>query len=222
MSLAPLFALLSALAVPFGPASPADAGPHATRPPIVQRPIPFGAERKREMRAYSIRHYGISSYRLRDPKVIVEHYTVSTTLRSAYNTFAANSRDPELHELPGVCAHFIVDRDGTIVQLVPLSIMCRHTVGLNHRSIGIEQVGLSAHEILGRKRQRRSIVRLSAWLRCRYSIKHSDVIGHAMSLSSPYHYERVRRLRNQTHGDWTAAELSPIRREIARYRCQVS
>ena len=86
-------------------AEPQPAGKQAVRPPIVQRPIPFGADRKREMAAYSKRHYGKRSYRLTHPRVIVEHYTVTTTLSSAYNTFASNDRDPELHELPGVRRH---------------------------------------------------------------------------------------------------------------------
>src|SRR3954471_3951773 len=102
----------------------------APQPTIVQKPIPFGAERKQEMRAYARRHYGIDSFRLRDPKVIVEHYTATDTFQSAYQTFANDVPDVELHELPGTCAHFIVDKDGTIYQLVTLSIMCRHTVGL--------------------------------------------------------------------------------------------
>ena len=78
------------------------------------------------------------------PKVIVEHYTVSDTFASAYNTFAPDRADSELHELPGTCAHFVIDKDGTIYQLVPLSIRCRHTVGLNYTAIGIEHVGRSA------------------------------------------------------------------------------
>jgi len=49
------------------------------RPPIVWKPIPFGARRKAEMAAYSKRHYGQHSWRLRDPKVIIEHYTDGTT-----------------------------------------------------------------------------------------------------------------------------------------------
>ena len=36
----------------------------------------------------------------------------------------------------------MIDRDGTIYQLVPLAIMCRHTVGLNYTAIGIEHVGI--------------------------------------------------------------------------------
>ena len=69
-----------------------------------------------------------------------------------YNTFAPNRPDPELHERPGVCAHFVIDRDGTIHQLVPLRLMCRHTVGLNHTAIGIEHVGISDAEVLGNAR----------------------------------------------------------------------
>ena len=37
-----------------------------------------------------------------------------------FNTFAANAPDVELDERPGVCAHFVIDRDGTIHQLVSL------------------------------------------------------------------------------------------------------
>ena len=55
--------------------------PTAARRAIVQRPIPFGAKRRDEMRAYARRHYGLDSFRLQGPKVIVEHYTASDTLR---------------------------------------------------------------------------------------------------------------------------------------------
>ena len=191
----------------------------ATRPPIVQRPIPFGVERREEMAAYAQRHYGIDTYKLVEPKVIVEHYTVTTTFAAAYNTFAADVADSELHELPGTCAHFVVDKDGTIYQLVALSIMCRHTVGLNYTAIGIEQVGMTAREILSRPRQVKAIVALSAWLRCRQHIAMSDVIGHAESLSSSYHHEDVARLATQTHGDWTHAEMPALRSRIRKVAC---
>ena len=114
----------------------------APKPHIVWKPIPFGPQRKAEMAAYAQRHYGIRSWRLH-PKVIVEHFTGSDSFSSAWNTFAANTPDPELAELPGTCAHFIVDRDGTIYQLVRLTVMCRHTVGLNYVALGIENVGTS-------------------------------------------------------------------------------
>jgi N-acetylmuramoyl-L-alanine amidase len=192
---------------------------HIARPAIVQRPIPFGARRRQEMREYAQRHYGIDDFHLRDPKVIVEHYTATATLQSAYATFASDTRDAELHELPGTCAHFIVDKDGTIYQLVALTIMCRHTVGLNWTAFGIEQVGLSAREILNRPAQYGAVVRLTSWLRCRYGIPVRNVIGHNESLSSPYHHEKVAALRHQTHADWTHAEMTPVRARLARYRC---
>jgi beta-N-acetylhexosaminidase len=187
----------------------------APQPAIVQRPIPFGARRKRETAAYARRHYGIDDYRLRHPHVIVEHYTVTSTFAQAFNTFAPDVPDSELHELPGTCAHFVVDRDGTIYQLVKLSLMCRHTVGLNWTAIGIEHVGYSDAQILHDRRQLAASLELTRWLRCRFGIKVANVIGHSESLSSPYHRERVARLRTQTHGDWTHADMKTYRRKLA-------
>lgn len=207
-------------AAPAATAAPtAPTAPTATRPTIVQRPIPFGAKRRDEMRAYARRHYGLDSFRLQGPKVIVEHYTVTDSFRSAYETFARDVPDVELHELPAVCAHFVVDKDGTIYQLVALNNMCRHTVGLNDTAIGIEQVGRSAREILDRPAQIGAVVRLTAWLRCRYAIALSDVIGHNESVSNRYHHEDVAALRRQTHSDWIRAEMTPVRARIGRYRC---
>ena len=125
----------------------------APKPRIVWSPIPFGADRVRQMRAYARRHYGLDRARLLEPKAIVEHFTASSTYGPAFNTFAANSPDVEFGERPGVCAHFIVDRDGTIHQLVRLKWMCRHTVGLNHVAFGIEHVGTSDADVMGRRRQ---------------------------------------------------------------------
>lgn len=186
------------------------------RPPIVWSPIPFGARRKAEMRRYALRHYGIDSYRLTHPRVIVEHYTGSETYASAYNTFAPDVRDSELHELPGLCAHFVIDRDGTIHQLVPLSLMCRHTVGLNYAAIGIEHVGTSDAEILHDRRQLAASLALTRWLQQRFHIATRDVIGHNESLTSPYHRERVAALRNQTHDDWRHADMVVYRRLLRR------
>ena len=188
----------------------------APQPTIVQKPIPFPAKRKQEMAAYARRHYGIDSYRLREPKVIVEHYTVTATFQQTYNTFAPNHPDPELKELPGTCAHYVIDRDGTIYQLVPRSILCRHTVGLNYTSFGIEHVGMSDGDVMGNKRQLAASLRLTRWLRCRYGIGVNNVIGHSESLSSPYHKENVERLRKQTHGDMTRASMQTYRKKLAQ------
>lgn len=85
-------------------------------PRLRRRRFPFSRKRKDDMRRYSRRHYGIDDYRLRDPRVIVEHYTASNSFSSVFNTFAPNTPDSELRELPGLCAHFVIDRDGAIYQ----------------------------------------------------------------------------------------------------------
>jgi beta-N-acetylhexosaminidase len=192
------------------------ASPSVPKPRIVSKPIPFGSKRRRQMRRYAVRHYGMRTFRLRDPKVVVIHYTASSTFSSAYNTFAANRPDVELGELPGVCAHFVVDSDGTLYQLVPLSIMCRHTVGLNWTSIGIEHVGTSDGQVLGRRAQMRASIRLTRWLRCRFGIGIRNVIGHNESLKSRYHRERVARLRKQTHGDFPTRYAKRYRARLRR------
>jgi beta-N-acetylhexosaminidase len=184
------------------------------KPHIVWKPIPFGAKRKAETAQYAERHYGINSYVLR-PKVIVEHYTATTTFASAYNTFAQDLPDAELHALPGTCAHFIIDRDGTIYQLVRLNIMCRHTVGLNYVAIGIEHVGTSDAEILHDAAQMRSSLALTAWLMSRYGIALKNVIGHNESLTSPFHKELYAPWRHQTHADWQHADMNIYRARLA-------
>jgi beta-N-acetylhexosaminidase len=186
-----------------------------TRPPIVQKPIPFGPTRRAETAAYASRHYGLHTWRLVRPHVIVEHYTASTTFASAWNTFASDTPDVELHELPGTCAHFVIDRDGTIYQLVPLSTICRHTVGLNWTAIGIEHVGTSDAQILSDSKQLAASLRLTLWLMHRYDISLPNVIGHSESLTSPYHRERYAPWRCQTHADWTHADMTTYRARLA-------
>jgi beta-N-acetylhexosaminidase len=186
----------------------------ALKPPIVQKPIPFDAARRAETAAYARRHYGIDTWRLRSPHVIVEHYTATTSFGSAWSTFAADTPDPELGERPGTCAHFVIDRDGTIYQLVPLGEICRHTVGLNWTAIGVEHVGTSDRSILGNPRQLNASLRLTLWLMSRYHISLPNVIGHAESLTSPYHRERYAPWRCQTHGDWQHADMVVYRAKL--------
>ncbi len=195
----------------------AAAGPpvaRVPRPPIAWDPIPFGARRKAEMLAYAERHYHLHTYRLIHPRVIVVHFTQTPDFSSTFNTFAPDVPDTELHELPGTCAHFVIDAAGTVHQLVSTAIMCRHTVGLNWTAIGIEHVGYSDAQILGNARQMRASLTLTHWLSCRFGIAVRNVIGHNESLSSPYHHEAVARLRTQTHDDWTRADMDVYRARL--------
>jgi N-acetylmuramoyl-L-alanine amidase len=212
--------------LPGGPLSAAGARRHvratlalakAVAPPrVVSKPIPFDAKRKADMRGYAQRHYGIDDHRLRDPKVIVQHYTVTDAFAPVYNTFAPNRPDVELGELPGVCAHYVIDRDGTIYQLVSTRIMCRHTVGLNYTAIGIEHVGTSDAQVMGNPRQMAASLRLTRMLQGRHGIATRNVIGHNENRDSPFHRERVARLRTQTHGDFPKAVMDAYRRRLER------
>jgi beta-N-acetylhexosaminidase len=186
------------------------------RPAIVWKPIPFPASRLAETAAYSARHYGSRTWRLEHPRVIVEHYTANRSFGATWNAFASDSPDPELGERPGTCAHFVVDMDGAIYQLVRLAARCRHTVGLNWTAIGIEHVGTGDAQVLGNRRQLASSIALTRWLMARFGIDLGDVIGHNESLTSPYHRELYRAWRCQTHGDFTRATMDLYRARLAR------
>jgi N-acetyl-anhydromuramyl-L-alanine amidase AmpD len=168
------------------------------------------------MAAYSERHYGERTWRLQHPHVIVEHFAEAGTAAAVYNTFAPDVADPELHELPNVCAHFVVSSSGRIFQLVNLRTRCRHTVGLNWTAIGIEHTGFSDADVLGDRAQLSASLQLTDYLRCRFQIRLRDVIGHAESLSSPYHRERVASLRSQTHGDWRHSSMQIYRHKLGK------
>ena len=191
----------------------------APRPPIRWDPIPFGATRKAQTVAYVRRHYGsfihTPSWRLVHPHVIVIHYT-DGSYASTFNTFANDVPDSELHELPATSAHFVIDTDGTIHQLVSLGTIARHTVGLNWTAIGIEHVGYSDGQVLGDRRQITASLRLVHWLSCRYDIRVRNVIGHNESLSSPYHREDVAALRTQTHADFNHHDMQIYRARLRR------
>lgn len=187
------------------------------KPRIHDMLIPYGVRRKHEMAAYSERHYGQREWRLRHVGLIVEHLSVTPDVQSVYNTFATDSPDPEFGELPNVCSHYVVGRSGRIYRLVPLTIRCRHVVGLNYLSVGIEHVGDTETDVLGNPRQLRASLRLTRWLSCRYNLDASGVIGHNESLSSPFYRELDPRFRGQTHGDWRHPYMRRYRRMLRSF-----
>ena len=137
-----------------GASSPPPASPAvASKPPVNKELIPYPKKRKREMAAYSKRHYGQNKWRLVNPKVIVIHYAVAGSISAIFNTFRTDQPDVEFHELPYVCSHYAVSASGAVYKFVPPTIRCRHTVGLNWKAIGVEHVGFSDQDILGRPAQ---------------------------------------------------------------------
>ena len=173
------------------------------------------------MAAWSRRHYGTAAYKLTDPKVIVEHGIDRAGIGAVYDTFAHDRRDPELHESQRLRA--LRDRprrDDRAVRRTALR--CRHTVGLNWTSYGIEHVGRNDREILANRRQVAASLRLTAWLRCRHGIAVKNVIGHNENRTSPFHHESVTRLQTQTYPDLAKASMDVYRVEVRRRpRCAV-
>jgi hypothetical protein len=189
------------------------------RPPIKGDPIPYGNKRKRQMARYSKRHYGQPRWHLRGPKVIVLHFTAGPDYQSAWQTFASNA--PNRGELPGVCAHFVVPKNGRIHRTVRPSIRCRHTIGLNYTAIGVEMVqeaGSGSHwadtQILHRHRQIHSALRLVGWLKQRYGIKMRNIIGHAMANRSSF-FKDLEGWRND-HTDWLKRDVKKFRHRLQR------
>lgn len=211
-------ALLRDLA-PDGRAPAASATAPSLAPAIRDELIPFGAQRRAEMAAYARRHYGIDSWRLTRPRLIVEHVADAPSAAAVRDIFAVDRADPSLHERPNVCAHFVVDRDGTIWHLVPLGTMCRHVVGLNYTAIGIEHAGFSDADVMGDAAQLRASLRLTRWLRCRFSIPVAGVIGHGESLGTPFYREHVAAFRGQTHTDMSRPAMRRYRAALAALPC---
>jgi len=187
----------------------------------VPKYIAFPQHRKDEMAQYSLRHYGVSSWRL-SASMIVLHFTETDTASSARNTFANDS--PNLGELPGTCAHYIVAQNGDVWQIVPTNIRCRHAIGLNDRAIGIEVVqrtyGHSStwadQQILRRPAQIGALLALVRSLQSRYGISSSNVIGHAMANQAPQ-FRDLEGWRND-HTDWQTQDVLEVRRRLAATR----
>lgn len=139
-------------------------------------------------RRESPNHGGLRSY---DPDLIVIHYTASRDDESAIS-WLCNSES-------GVSAHFVIRRDGSVVQLVPLDRIAYHAGGskwkgkgaINSRSVGVElcNAGYSAEPRDGYveshglwwepypEEQTSALVRLLVQL-SRVHEKFLDVVGH--------------------------------------------
>lgn len=114
---------------------------------IVDKPVPFSAQRVQLTRDYIRQHYGreVESIEI-VPRIVVLHWTAGATFQGSYNTFVPATLGGGRTELARVSdlnvgIQFLVDRDGTIYRLMPETWMARHVIGLNYNAIGVENVG---------------------------------------------------------------------------------
>ena len=114
---------------------------------IVDYPITFNEDRKILTLEYLENRYGLAQDLPQiNPKMIVLHWTVIPTFKKSFEAFDPVSLPnwrPDIKDVSGlnVSSQFMVDRDGTIYQLLPETTMARHVIGLNHCAIGVENVG---------------------------------------------------------------------------------
>lgn len=101
--------------------------------------------RQKGMHQYFLTHFGPNPPLTLEPKMVVIHWTAVPSAQSTWNTFASATlggrKDIRAAGDVNVGAHFLVDRDGTIHQLLPENHFARHCIGVNHIAIGIENVG---------------------------------------------------------------------------------
>ncbi len=125
--------------------------PDVPDPGIIDWPIPDGSDRRNSTVDY-LRHHIGHQHLTGDletdvhmvPRVIVLHWTGGPTAISAWWAFYdERSRRPGLdpEQRVNLSTQFLVDRDGTIYRLLEETRIGRHTIGLNHLSIGVENVG---------------------------------------------------------------------------------
>jgi N-acetyl-anhydromuramyl-L-alanine amidase AmpD len=100
------------------------------------------------IKEYVHRHYGINvdNPRVIIPKIIVIHWTGMDDFQSSFKSFLPAELSKNRKELIvagelNVGAHFLVDFNGTIYQILPVTYFARHVIGLNLVAIGIENVG---------------------------------------------------------------------------------
>lgn len=156
-------------------------GCSASRPAVVQRPITWDQDRLQLTEAYLETRYGLPQHNARiAPQMVVLHWTAIPTLEDSFRAFYPSKLPNARADIAtagdlNVSAHFLVDRDGTIYQLMPDTLMARHTIGLNHCAIGIENVG-GTEETPLTTRQRKADEWLVRQLAAKYPIRY--VIGH--------------------------------------------
>jgi N-acetylmuramoyl-L-alanine amidase len=116
-------------------------------PQIIDAPIAWSDARERLTLSYRQAHSDPDAKGLAiAPRAIVLHYTDGGSANATMSYFDHLEIEAERAQLKragdvNVSAHFLVDRDGTIYQLQPPTRFARHTIGLNHLAIGIENVG---------------------------------------------------------------------------------
>lgn len=115
---------------------------------IYDKPIVFDDLRIKLTKEYILRHYGAAGPGIElTPLLIVVNWTDTGTLEEAYEKFRPSmlprSSNPPIAPDGEVnySTHYLIDRDGTIFNLMKDFQIARHMVGLDRQALGIANVG---------------------------------------------------------------------------------
>jgi N-acetyl-anhydromuramyl-L-alanine amidase AmpD len=190
-----------------------------SEPKLINKPISYSAERIRLSLEYLKEHHGlVQKTPTIVPKMIVLHYTAGGTVESNFKYFNKTNLESARNTLKkqstlNVSSQFIIDRDGTIYQLMEPNTFARHTIGLNYCAIGIENIG-SKKEPLTEK-QIAANAQLVRYLTQKYKIEY--LIGH-----SEYGVFRNSKLWKESDPNYFTAKEDPGKDFMNKVRLQVA
>lgn len=153
------------------------------------------------------------NHNVRRPSLIVLHYTVEDTLEGSRRILSDPARKAR------VSAHYLLDRDGRLLQLVPDHLAAWHAGAgrwgsvrdLNQASIGIEIVNTGNEPFP--EAQITVLIQLLHDLVARHGIDPRDIIAHADLAPGrkidPGHHFPWQRLYQEGFGIWPAADSPP-------------
>ncbi len=148
---------------------------------VVKIPIIWDSTRIKLSLDYMAKHHDLHKTKAEiEPKMIVIHWTAIPTLEGSFRAFNPSILPgrPKLQSASAlnVGIHYLVDREGTIYQLLPETYFARHVIGLNYCAIGIENVADGGdHPIT--KKQLKANIRIIKYLKLKYP-QIEYVIGH--------------------------------------------
>ncbi|WP_312074902.1 peptidoglycan recognition family protein [Chryseobacterium sp.] len=148
---------------------------------IIEKPINYSAERVQLSLEYLKEHHGlVQKTATIVPKMIVLHYTAGGTVESNFkyfnNTHLESARNTlKKQSTLNVSSQFIVDRDGTVYQLMEPNQFARHTIGLNYCAVGVENIGSKKQPLT--EKQVEANAKLVRYLSQKYKIEY--LIGHS-------------------------------------------
>lgn len=186
---------------------------------IIDKPINYSEERVRLSLEYLKDHHVlIQKSPTIVPKMIVLHYTAGGTVESNHRYFNKTHLESTRNTLKkqstlNVSSQYIVDRDGTVYQLMEPNMFARHTIGLNYCAIGVENIGSKTQPLT--EKQVAANAQLVRYLAKKYKIEY--LIGH-----SEYGVFRNSNLWKESDPKYFTGKEDPGKDFMSKVRLQVA